>query len=239
MHDEHLAAALGHGADEIAHKAVGLDAVDADAVLHRDRQRAAQRVVHGLHAIAHQGRLGHQAGAERAALHPLAGAAAVQVHLVIAPLLRQPGTGRQIGRLAAAQLQRQRMLLGVEVEVAVLVAVQQRAGGHHLGVEPGVARDQPVEIAAVAVGPVEHRRDRQAPGAGGHGGQGGGSRQIQGQAAKHTAAGSPARREKRWRTRPWPADQRTARSAAACAAAARASASRPWARCSSASSSNT
>jgi hypothetical protein len=43
MHDEHLAAGLGHRADEVAHELVALDAVDADAVLDGDRQRSPHR----------------------------------------------------------------------------------------------------------------------------------------------------------------------------------------------------
>jgi len=41
--------------------------------------------------------------------------------------------------------------------VALDVAIDQGAGGDHLGVEPGVFRDVAVEDAAVAVGPVHHR----------------------------------------------------------------------------------
>jgi hypothetical protein len=59
--------------------------------------------------IGHQLRLGHQAGAEGAALHPFAGAAAVQVDLVVAPARGQPRAVRQVGGLAAAQLQRDRV----------------------------------------------------------------------------------------------------------------------------------
>lgn len=48
------------------------------------------------------------------------------------------------------------MLDGVEAQVALGVAVDQGAGGHHLGVQPGVAGDLAVEHAAMAVGPVQH-----------------------------------------------------------------------------------
>ena len=102
--DEDLAAArVGDGADEIAHEVVALEPVDADAVLHRHRQR--HRVAHRLDAVGDQRRLGHQAGAERAALHPLARAAAVEVDLVVAPALAEPRAGGELGRLAAAELQ--------------------------------------------------------------------------------------------------------------------------------------
>jgi hypothetical protein len=125
-----------------------------DAVLDGDGQR--DRVTHRPDTGGHRARLGHQAGAERAALHALARAAAIEVDLVVAPLLGEPGRARQVVRLAAAELQRDRMLLGIEVEVTRNVAVHQRAGGHHLGVEARVAREQAVEVPAVAVGPVHH-----------------------------------------------------------------------------------
>jgi len=71
---------------------------------------------------------------------------------------------RQLAGVAAAQLQRHRVFLGVEVEVAGDVAVHQRAGRHHLGVQQRVAGEQAMEVAAMAVGPVHHRGDGQAPG---------------------------------------------------------------------------
>ena len=39
------------------------------------------------------------------------------------------------------------------------ITVQQRAGGHHLGIQQGPGRQQAMEIAAVPVGPVHHRGD--------------------------------------------------------------------------------
>ena len=161
MNDEDAAAGPRHGSDEVADEGVALVLVDADAVL--DRHRHVRHIDHGLDAVGHQVRLGHQAGAEGAALHPLAGAAAVQVDLVVAPLLAQLRAMRQVVRLAAAQLQGNRMLVLAEVEVARHVAMQQRARGHHLGVQQGVVAEQAVEMAAVAVGPVHHGGHRHAP----------------------------------------------------------------------------
>jgi rhodanese-related sulfurtransferase len=82
------------------------------------------RIAHRLHAVGHELRLGHQAGAEGAALHALAGAAAVQVDLVVAPAFGQRAQCGQIGRLAAAELQRHRVLARVEVEVPRQVAMR-------------------------------------------------------------------------------------------------------------------
>jgi hypothetical protein len=104
-----------------------------------DRHRDRHHVDHGLHAVGHQRRLGHQAGAKRAALHPLAGAAAVQVDLVIAPLLAQPGGKGQFLGLAAAELQRHRVFLVVKAQMPAQVAMAQRAGGDHLGVQQRMA----------------------------------------------------------------------------------------------------
>ncbi len=164
MDDEDPAAGFGDGADEVAHEAVALVGVQADAVLDRDLERAG--LAHRAHARGHALRLGHQAGAEGATLYARARAAAVEVDLGVAPALGQPRGVGELGRLAATDLQRERVLGAAMVEVARDVAVAQRSGGDHLGVEPHVARQQPVQVPAVAVGPVEHRRDAQAPGLG-------------------------------------------------------------------------
>ena len=139
MHDERAAAGASDRSDESAHEVVVLDPVDAEAVLDRDRDR--HRILHRLHAVGHQLRFGHQARAERAALHALGRAAAVEVDLVVAPRSRQPRAVGQVGRLAAAQLQRDRMLGGVKAQVARHVAVDQRAGGDHLRVHHRVRRE--------------------------------------------------------------------------------------------------
>jgi hypothetical protein len=157
--DERLAAGIGDRADEVAHEAVFFIVIDADAVLDGDVDR--DSVAHRLDAVGHQLRLVHQAGAKRTLLHALGGAAAVQVDLVVAPLLAELGALGQITRVAAAQLQGDGMLDVVEAQMTLGVAIDQRAGVDHLGVEPGVAGDLPVEDAAVAVGPVHHRSNRQ------------------------------------------------------------------------------
>ena len=134
--------------DETAHEVVVLRAIDAEPVLDRHRDR--HRVLHRLHAVGHQLRLGHEAGAERAALHALGRAAAVQVDLVVAPALAQLRAGGEVGRLAAAELERDRVLRGVEVEVPRDVAVEERAGGDHLGVDDRVRRQLPEEDSGSA-----------------------------------------------------------------------------------------
>jgi hypothetical protein len=122
------------------------------------------RIAHRLHAIGHQLRLGHQASAKRPALHALGRAAAVEVDLVVAPLLPQLRADRQVRRIAAAQLQGHRMLDLVIAQMARHIAMDQRAGGDHLCIQPGMARDLAVEDAAVAVGPVHHRSNGEGAG---------------------------------------------------------------------------
>ncbi|MCY1236628.1 hypothetical protein D9M72_492930 [compost metagenome] len=158
MDDKRAATRLGHPADEITNEIVVLDLVDADAMLDGDRD--VHRFAHRLDAVGHQLRLCHQAGAEGPALHALGRAAAVQVDFRIAPLLAQLGRHGKVGRLATAQLQRDRVFGRIEIQMARDVAMQQRAGGHHLGVQPGVAAELAVEHAAMAVSPVHHRCHR-------------------------------------------------------------------------------
>ena len=84
MHDEGLTARVTHRADKIPHHVIAFGFVNADAVLDGDWN--ADNVSHRLDAISHQFGLGHQAGTKCATLNALAGAATVQVDLVIAPL---------------------------------------------------------------------------------------------------------------------------------------------------------
>jgi len=104
MHDKGVATGFVNVADEVAHKAVIFDLVDADAVFDRDVD--AGRVAHGFDAIGDQIRFQHQASAKTARLHALGRAAHVEVDLVIAPLARHLGANRQRRRVGAAQLQR-------------------------------------------------------------------------------------------------------------------------------------
>ena len=159
MHDKGVATGLANRAHKVAHKFITLGFINANSVL--DSYWHAHHIRHGFNAISDQLRLGHQARAEGAALHPLAGAAAVQVNFVVAPLLAQLGCLRQVSRFAAAQLQRQRVFFSVEAQVARHVAVNQRAGGHHFGVKQRVLGQQTMKIAAVPVGPIHHGRNRQ------------------------------------------------------------------------------
>jgi hypothetical protein len=65
-------------------------------------------------------------------------------------------------RVATAELKRERVLSGIEVEVPRHVAELQGTGRDHLGIEPGARSQQAQEIPAMPVGPVHHRRNTQS-----------------------------------------------------------------------------
>ena len=155
MHAEPVGARRGDHVDEVEHVLVAIEVVEADSVLDRDRQAAG--LAHGGHAGRHPLGAPHQAHAEAALLHPAARAADVEVDLVVAPLLGQLGAGGELVGVVPAELQRQRPLDGAEVEVPLAVAVEDRAGGDHLGVEQRPSGQQPHEDAEVPIGVVHHR----------------------------------------------------------------------------------
>src|SRR2546422_6202425 len=157
VHDEGLAARRGDRGDKVPEKGVILDPVDAGSVLHRDRN--ADLPPDSRDALRDQRRLGHQAGAESAFLHPLARAADVEVDLIVAVVRAELRAAGEILGVAAAELQADRGLSPIESQMLLDIAVDQRAAGDHLGVEPGARADLPEEIPAVAVGEIHHRRN--------------------------------------------------------------------------------
>jgi len=62
-------------------------------------------------------------------------------------------------RIAAAELERNRMFGGIVRHQPRARAVEHRAGGDHLGVDQRAAREQAMEKPAVPVGPFHHRGD--------------------------------------------------------------------------------
>ena len=70
----------------------------------------------------------------------------------------------QIRRLAAAELQGDRVLALVVVQESVHAAVHDGPGGQHLGVKPRMRTQQSVKVTTVPVSPVEHGRHAGAPG---------------------------------------------------------------------------
>ena len=159
MDDEGIATGVPYLLDEGLQELVGVLIVDADTGLHGDRN--VDHVAHRLDAIGHQCGFAHEAGAEAAVLHPIGGAADVEVDLVIAALLGEPGAAGQVCRVAATQLQGERVFL-LAVTQIVALAVDDGARGHHLGIEQGLAGHQTVEITAMPIGPVQHGGDGKA-----------------------------------------------------------------------------
>ena len=160
VHHKAAAAGRSHHVHEVMHELVVLTPVNADTVL--DRHRHLHHRLHRRHAISHPLGLGHQAGAKGPLAHPVTGAAAVQVDLVVAiglPLTRGP---RQQLRIIAAQLQHHALALLAPPQQMVQIAMRDGLRRHHLGIQPGPPRQQPVKAAAMAVGPVHHRRHRDA-----------------------------------------------------------------------------
>ncbi|MNN33726.1 hypothetical protein D3C81_1474950 [compost metagenome] len=148
------------GVDRGEQADLGVLIVHADAAF--DRGGDADRALDRRHAVGHQFRLAHQAGAELARLHPIRGAADVQVDLVIAIGLADPRRLCQLRRVRPAQLQGDRMLDRVEAQQPLAVAMDHRRGCDHLGIEKRPAAQGAVKRPAVAVGPVHHGGDRQS-----------------------------------------------------------------------------
>ncbi len=113
----------------------------------------------GGHALGHQIRLAHQAGAETAALHPVRRAADVQVDLDIAHVLANAGGLGQFGGIRAAELQGDGLLERIEPEQPLAIPMDHRPRRQHLGIEQRPTRQAAMERPAVPVGPVHHRRD--------------------------------------------------------------------------------
>ena len=160
VHHKAAAAGRGHHVHKAMHELIVLTPVNADTVL--DRHRHLHHRLHRRHAISHPLGLGHQAGAKGPLAHPVTGATAVQVDLVVAiglPLARGP---RQQLRIIAAQLQHHAVALLTAAQQMVQIAMRNGLRRHHLGIQPGPLRQQPVKAAAMAVGPVHHRRHRDA-----------------------------------------------------------------------------
>ena len=159
MHDEIRATRRRHRVHEGEEAVVVLLLVHAEPALHRHRD--AHRLAHGRDAFRDQRRFPHQAGAEAARLHAVGRAADVEVDLVVAPVRADAGRLGQQRGVAAAKLQRHRMLAPIEAEQALTVAVDHCLRVNHLGIQQRARRQHAMEGAAVAVGPVHHRGDRE------------------------------------------------------------------------------
>ena len=163
--DEDATTRVVDGADEIAHESVTRVVIQPESMFNRDRD--VHRVPHGFDTIRDQARVGHQTSSEGPLLHPLGRTPAIQVDLIVAPACAKPGTVREIRRIAATELQRHRVLLRIEIQVTRQIAMQQRAGRDHLGIDTRPGCDQPMQVAGVLVGHVDHGRDAKPPVVGG------------------------------------------------------------------------
>ena len=72
--------------------------------------------------------------------------------------------GGKTTRIAAAELECNRVLGGIEPQQPPPVAVQHRAGRQHLGIKQRAAREQTMEEPAMPIGPFHHRSDRKSAG---------------------------------------------------------------------------
>ena len=114
MHDEGAAAALRPPLDEAVEALLRILVVDADAAFDRDRHLGA--FAHRRDQVGDKLGLGHQAGAEPPRLHPVRRAADIEIDLVIAELGADARGLGECCRIAAADLQRDRMLGRMELE---------------------------------------------------------------------------------------------------------------------------
>jgi len=157
VHDEHPAAGFGHRPHEAGEEFVVVVVVDADAGL--DRHRHIHDLPHRRDAVAHQARLGHEARAEAARLHPVTRAADVEVDLVIAELRADARGFGQHRRVGATDLQRQGVFGCVESQQPLPVPVEDGLGRDHFRVEQSVGAQKAQKEPAMPVGPVHHGGD--------------------------------------------------------------------------------
>ncbi len=160
VNDEGVAARCGDGLDETGEIGLAVLIVDADPAFYRYRH--ANCGTHGRDAFGDEPRLGHQAGAEPARLHAVGRAADIEIDFVIAETLADLRGRCKLSRIAAADLQRDRVLRGIETNQLLALAMNDRGRRHHLGIEPRMARELAVEIAAMPVCPLHHRRDAES-----------------------------------------------------------------------------
>mgnify|MGYP004143900537 CR=1 FL=1 len=157
MHGEAFTASSRHRLDKVDERLPFRLVIDRDPVL--DRHRYVNRAAHGGHAVGDKLRFGHQAGPEPTRLDPVGRTPDVQVDLVISVIYTDHCALRERRRVGAAELQRNGMLGRIEGEQPVARPMQDRAGGHHLGVEPHTGAYLTQEKSLVTVGPVHHRRN--------------------------------------------------------------------------------
>jgi hypothetical protein len=160
--DESPASGICDFLDELAQILPGFMTVYTDSVLDGNRQAGCGH--HCLHALGDFIRVRHQTGADHVILNPVAGAAHVQVHFIEAVLLGQACALCQLIGVTAPELQCQRVFFRVVPQKPRGVAMNQRPGRHHLGVEQRATAESARQKAVVMGGPVHHRGHAEAAG---------------------------------------------------------------------------
>ena len=163
MDDQGVGARVQNLFGDVEQRRARLLIVDADAAF--DRHRHAHRVLHRAHAIGDEHGAQHKAGAKGSVLHAVRRTADIEIDFVVAEGFGDPRAGGEIARLRAAKLKGQRLLEGVEAHQPRAVAVNDGAGRQHFRVKPRAPRHQPVQVAAMPIRPIHHRRHGKAPGA--------------------------------------------------------------------------
>jgi len=157
VHDERRYARARHHGGEVREELVVIARIDTDAALHRHGQLRA--LAHALDALGDQLRKQHQTGTEGSALHAVAGTSHVQVDLIEPRRRADTRRRRELERIGAAELERNGMLGRVVCEQPGGIAPHDRSGHDHLGVEKRVRRIEAMQVTAMTVGPIHHRRD--------------------------------------------------------------------------------
>src|SRR5690554_4494991 len=137
MHDKRIAASIRDLGDKALQVGILILVVYTDTAFYRDRNT--YRITHGLHCSGDLIRIPHQARLDQVVLHTVAGTANVEIDLVIAPSLGNGSALCQLTRIAATQLQGNRVLdLIVAKETLTWAAMQNGPGGNHFGIQQSV-----------------------------------------------------------------------------------------------------
>ena len=94
MHDKGFASGFSNGGDKVTHVLVAVLIINADPMLNSYINTGT--VLHSLNTVSDQLRMSHQACAYHVVLNPIARAAHVKVHLIVAPFLSVPGAGGEL-----------------------------------------------------------------------------------------------------------------------------------------------
>ena len=100
--DQRVGAGRDDAARQLIQRSFRILIVDADPALHCDRNVHGK--LHGMDAVSNQRRLSHQTGAKAAILHPVRRTADIEIDFVVAEILADLRTRREIARIGAAEL---------------------------------------------------------------------------------------------------------------------------------------